>query len=415
MAERNMTPRKSSGNVLSFPSTAEYDAATGEHGPVGGITGDPPSRDRRRKPKRERGTGHLRLRGKTWWVQYVHRGRVIRESARTTKRVVAERFLRKRLAETETGSLVSPKAEKLRYENLAADLLNHYVTNGSRSLSQDRNGNTYYSPELHLHRYFSGYRITEINSDRVRRFIQQRLEEGASNATINRSLSTLKRMFSLALKGGKILRAHVPNIENLKERNVRKGFLDHDQYLRLLAALPKHLKPVLAMGYSTGMRLGEIRHLRWKQVDLARGLVRLDPGTTKNDEPRLIPLTVELQKILKKQLEKRNATHSDCPYVCFKRNGKQIGNFRKAWAKACTKAEVPGLIFHDLRRTGVRNLVRAGVPERVAMAISGHRTRAVFDRYNIVNEEDLKDAAGKLETYHNRGVGPIGVVDRSTL
>jgi len=140
--------------------------------------------------------------------------------------------------------------------------------------------------------------------------------------------------------------------------------------------------------------LGEILGLRWLNVDLTNAEIQLDPGTTKNDEPRTIPLTGELLEMLRIERQRNLggefvSTHAEEP----------IGSFRKAWKSSTKRAGLAGLLFHDLRRTGVRNLVRAGVPERVAMAINGHKTRAVFERYNIVSGRDLKDAATKLEAY----------------
>ena len=177
-------------------------------------------------------------------------------------------------------------------------------------------------------------------------------------------------------------------------------------------ALPPDVRPVLTFGYYTGCRKGEILALEWVQVDLLERVVRLEPGTTKNDEGRLLPLAPQLYESLKLQREIRDQRHPDCPWVFFWHgSGKQMRDFREAWEAASKRAGLwggdeetgnPMKLFHDLRRTGVRNLLRAGVPEAVAMRISGHKTRSVFDRYNIVSESDLKDAARRLGDYLKR-------------
>jgi integrase-like protein len=113
---------------------------------------------------------------------------------------------------------------------------------------------------------------------------------------------------------------------------------------------------------------------------------------------------------VKAQLHLRNSAVPDCPLVFFriiktKENPVprwlSIGDFRKVWETACAKSGLAGQIFHDLRRSAVRALVRAGVQERVAMRISGHKTRSVFDRYNIVSDQDLTEAVQKLQKFQD--------------
>jgi integrase len=227
----------------------------------------------------------------------------------------------------------------------------------------------------------------------------------ASNATINRELALLKRAFYLGWRHTPRKIANVPYIPLLEENDVRKGFFEHDQFLAMREALPQEIRPIITFAYYTGCRREEILSLRWEQVDLPERVVRLEAGTTKNDEPRLLPLTSELLKMLTTQRSVRDNQYPDCPWVFFREGGQRIRAFRRSWKTACLKVGLkskdgtPNRLFHDLRRSGVRNLVRAGVPERVAMRISGHKTRSIFDRYNIVSEKDLHEAARRLEGY----------------
>ena len=208
----------------------------------------------------------------------------------------------------------------------------------------------------------------------------------------------MKRAFRLAATSDPPIVARVPRVPKLEEHNIRTGFLEHDVYLRVRAELPEQIRPLFVIAYYTGARLGELKRLRWEQVDLTAKRITLDPGTTKNGEGKRLPIYGEMSKWLAIEKEIRDTQFPECRYV-FRRRGRPVKDFRKAWAQACQRAGVPGLLFHDLRRTAVRNMVRAGVPEKIAMQISGHKTRSVFDRYNIVNERDLDLAAERMQQH----------------
>jgi integrase len=162
----------------------------------------------------------------------------------------------------------------------------------------------------------------------------------------------------------------------------------------VLSHLPDYLKDFARFGYLSGWRKGEIAGLEWRDVDRDAKVVRLRPEASKTHEGRVLVLDGEIWEIMKRRWQDRVYG----PWV-FHRQGFQIGDFRKAWKSACRKAGIPGKLFHDLRRTSVRNMVRASVPERVAMEVSGHRTRSIFDRYHIVSERDLREAIRKTQAY----------------
>ena len=252
------------------------------------------------------------------------------------------------------------------------------------------------------------------------------MKEGLSNASINRELAVLKRMFSLGAESTPSKVNLIPYIPMLKESNVRKGFFELEEYVALKDALPYYLKPVVTFAYHTGWRAGEILNLTWDKVDLKQEIISLNPGETKNEKARTVYLNEELTREMKSLSSNRQL---GCSFV-FHHNGDRIKRITRAWGTACIKAGlceplrdengeavvrriskgkvkekvvmIPTKLFHDFRRTGVRNMARAGIPERVAMMASGHKTRSVFDRYNIVSDQDLKEAAQKMQTYHEK-------------
>ncbi|HYK91738.1 MAG TPA: site-specific integrase, partial [Acidobacteriota bacterium] len=231
--------------------------------------------------------------------------------------------------------------------------------------------------------------------------------KNTANATINRELAIIRRAFSLGIENGKI--AVMPKIKTLKENNVRKGFFEMEQFQSVRKRLADDLQPMVTFAYVTGWRMrSEIWPLQWPRVDFEAGTVRLEPGTTKNDEGRIFPFTSELRAVLEGQRQRTEALRKKgiiCPWV-FHRDGQPIREFKRSWKTACKNAGLPGKIPHDFRRTAVRNLVRSGVPETIAMQMTGHKTRSVFDRYNIVDETDLFDAARRLDGHDSQSFQP---------
>jgi integrase len=384
--------------------------------------------------RRARGDGRIFMRGNIACIQYYDaRGKQIRESSESPNEKKAAKLLRTRLGEVAAG--VHRDVRSVTYNSLRESYYADYETNARKSLRRDRDGKPYLDKVARLDSFFTGYRASVIDTDLIRKFIGDQQKKGLANGTVNRSISALRRMFNLAMADGTL--RDVPRFPMLKEAAPRQGFLERDQYETLSRCLPDYLRLPLAIGYFTSMRLGEVLELKWDQVDFLAGEIRLLAGTTKNDEGRVVLIIPQLRTKLKEQFAKRQPA---CAHVCFKLDSKghavKIDSCRKAWCSACVKAGlgkmVPavdtagsagyeplrgprskrkvkmvyeGTIFHDLRRCGVRNLVRAGVPERVAMKISGHKTRSTFERYNITSAADISDAGKKLANFHSEKFG----------
>lgn len=227
--------------------------------------------------------------------------------------------------------------------------------------------------------------------------------------TINRELAVLRRAFRLAVKSKRLL--FRPDIELLPEDNARQGFFERVEFEAVRENLPAHLRPLVTFAYYTGWRRNEILSLEWRQVDFEHGIVKLEPSMTKTKRGRQFhfePID-ELKNALtgqKAEAERvSKARGKIVSTVFFHPDGRRIKYFRQSWADACTAAGCPGRVLHDFRRTAVRNLVRLDVPDTVAMRITGHKTRSVFDRYDISSEADFREASEKLNALADAKTG----------
>jgi len=356
-----------------------------------------------------KGTGRIYERGDTWWVDYSFRGKRYRESSGSDLKKDAQALLRKRMAEMGAGRFVGRDEEKVTVADLLDLIRKDYQLEGRKSAKRLE------SSLKHLTRHFGHYRALDITTARMKAYIGDRQDEGASNSTIQKETAALKRAFNLAVEDD--LLTHAPKIPTPSVSNTRKGFFTEGDLEAVIAESPGDLKPVVRFAGLTGWRKTEILTLCWSQVDMEAGTIRLEPGTTKNDEGREIPFRAlpELAQLIEDQRALADTVERDRQMVVthvFHRNGEPIGCIRGAWDAACERAGQKGAWFHDLRRTAVRRLEMAGVSRSVAMKITGHKTESVYRRYAIVDSRAIQEGMEKIHEFRqhqaeNRTVLPL--------
>lgn len=320
-------------------------------------------------------------------MQWYENGRARQQSTKETDR---KRALKK-LAETVQAAerKASSDGSKLLVRDLLNDLLAEYARLGRRSLYD-----TKIRVEGKLMEHFGAMRAIDVTEREINAFIDRHRSE-LSNATINRYLSALRTGYSIARRQG--LLDYCPHIPKLREDNIRQGFITQQQYETLRAALPDHLRAVFVVGYHTGARRGELLRIRIADVDFAAKEIKIPGRSTKNAKPKTIPVYGDMAAALQMQIAWVRSHWPRCPWLFVWRGKRLLSLTQKAWRTATKAAGVPGLIFHDLRRSAIRNMEQAGIPRSVAMAISGHKREDVYRRYDIVNDRDIQAAAQRLE------------------
>lgn len=340
-----------------------------------------------------------------WWMTYSVRGARRRESTGQTDERAALVILQKKKLEQAQQASYSALPGRIPVSDLLDLLLKDYKRKGNRTL---------YDVECKVKgqlRPFFQMAAGELASDDIERYQDQRLDDGMQPASVNRELALLRRAYNLAARRTPPLVLHVPYFPMLKEDNARTGFLDWPYYRILRDALPERVRLLFVLGFHVGARKGELLSLEWSQADFERGELRLQH--TKNGKPRTLPFYGEMREWLEAAWKSRPP---GATLIFTEADGGELGQFRKSWAKARAAAGVPLLLFHDLRRTAVRNMMDAGLSEHEAMNISGHLTDSMFRRYDIIDSKRLEKAAKKLDShFHEKLAAPPLPLRRAKL
>ncbi|HXE32777.1 MAG TPA: site-specific integrase [Verrucomicrobiae bacterium] len=382
-----------------------------------------------------RGQGRIFERGSLLWVAYYAHGKEQREVARQVRtneklpvseknRHEAERFLKRRLgeivAEQHGGrAFVGPQQERVTVNELLDGLERDYKLRDKWSIKTA-------SVLKPLRSRFGTWRAVDLTSDAIGKHIEELRGEGYSNATVNRRTQLLGQAFKTAIRNQQL--SQQPFIPRLSEvGNERQGFFETADFEAVVSHLPEYLRDFCHFGFVTGWRKGSIDSLRWS--DVGEDVIYLRAENSKSRKAETMPLEGDLQAIIERRraasvIRAENAEPRFAEFV-FHSEGERISDFRKAWATACVAAGLgimvcpqcgtesadrkcmsckvatrySGKIFHDFRRTASRNMIAAGVPQAVAMKITGHRTDSMFRRYAIVDEEQKREALSKTQQY----------------
>jgi len=340
--------------------------------------------------RRSHGFGSLRLRGKSWYVRYRVNGVLREENVNTSDKTVAENLLKEKLAEVARGD-IDAAPQDVTIADLCELVFADYRIRRLRSLKDVE-----WRYKANIKDVLGPLRAARFGPHQIRQYIQDRRAAGASDTTINREFSIVRRGFTLGRREEPPLVHKVPYIPMLEEDNVRQGFIEEPQYRLLLVALPDDLKAAFVVGYHCGNRLGEIRQLRPDQVHLDDAEIRIEKRQAKSKEDRVIPIWGEMREWLEWQLKR---LPPGCPYLFPRANGKPIGSHIKGWDRACASVGLEGLHFHDLRRSAIRNMDRAKIRRELAMAVSGHKRPEVYRRYSIVARGELGEVGEKMAAW----------------
>ena len=338
-----------------------------------------------------KGNGRVFQRGHLWWIAYYDNGREQRESSGSRERKEAVKLLRQRLGEVASGVTQSaaPKRKRVRTVMMQDlfDLVehNHELNN--------RTSRTNGICLLRMRKHFGRYPAQACTGLVISHYMAARQRAGRKGATINREMDIVRVAFKLGYEHDLV--SKIPVIKRLPALGVRNEFFIREEIDALLPYLPEHLRDVVLFGFLTGWRKGEITGLLWSNVNRSGAVIRLEPEQNKSRDVRVLALQGELAALIERRWQARETGRNEALHV-FHYGSRPLGDFRETWLRACREAGLGRRWFHSLRRSAARNMSLQGIPEKVIMSIMGHKTRLMFDRYNIVSEADQRAYAKRL-------------------
>jgi integrase len=333
-----------------------------------------------------------------WWIAYSRNGHEYRETADTTDERKARKYLQQRLEEIKKPEFVGPSEKRLVLDDLEKKIEADYTRHGRRSCGTAKHC---LKP---VKEFFQFDRLVDITASKVEGYQDHRLKLGKARATVNREVRYLLHGYKLLFDAQEI--SVYPRVKLLAGENVREGFINRPEFDAICGALAPDVQDIVKFLYLSAWRSGEARKLEWSKVDLTDWVVRLTRKNEKTKRPRTLALVGELREIIERRLEQRLP---ECPLV-FHRNGKPIKSFRRAFKTACKNAGLEGIVPHDMRRSGVRNFTKAGLSESEGMSISGHRTNAIYKRYNIIDEDLQRQSLERVAEHQKREIEERKVV-----
>lgn len=335
---------------------------------------------------------------KVWWLDYGIRGQRHRESSGSTSKKDALEMLRVKIGKRTAGTLVG-RPEKVTLADLKKGLEKNYVAEGCSSWGRALQA------FAHLDDFFGADALAlRITKAAVADYQDARLKAGAARNSARYEVAILSAAFGVAVTHE--LLALKPSFKLVAAGDKRTGFFETGDFAALVLELPADLAALVTFLYLTGWRRGEGIGLQWAQVNWddadfaedgrepvagANACIRIGEAQTKGKDARQFPIAEfpALLELLLTRWRVRDGLH------VFHRQGAPIGDFRKVWAAACKKAGLEGRLVHDLRRTAARDFRKSGVSEGEIMKLAGWKTRSMFDRYNIIDDGDLRRAVAR--------------------